>query len=206
MGVNELRETFHHWVRTVALPIEARNLGEPLSYCRPSAGATNERAMASDANSMILAREVWDDIDADVRAWLTQYREKLTQTLLRELKDAGVDARAREKEAFDLRIKEVSSLQSNQNIEKLKREIEEHRATYLQYALFEDADERAERELRDLQDELKRRQSQFGDLLIRLQEEKERILERVLPGRFTLRGGAQVFPVTIEIRLPEAGQ
>lgn len=206
MGVNELRETFHHWVRTVALPIQAGHLGEPLSYFGPYAGAANERTMASDANSVILAREVWDDIDADVRAWLTEYREQLTQTLLRELKGAGVDARAREKEAFELRIKEVSSLQRNQSIEKLKREIEEHRATYLQYALFEDADERAERELRDLQDELKRRQSQFGDLLIRLQEEKERILERVLPGRFTLRGGAQVFPVTIEIRLPEAGQ
>lgn len=206
MGINELRETFHHWVRTVALPIQGGCLGEPLPYCGPKTGVVIEQTLASNVSASSLARDVWDDVDADVRVWLNRYREQLTQTLLRELNGAGIEANAREKEAFELRINEVASLQRNQSIEKLKREIEEHRATHLQYALFEDADERAERELRDLQDELKRRQSQFGDLLIRLQDEKERILEHVLPGRFTLRGGAQVFPVTIEIRLPEIGQ
>ena len=95
-------------------------------------------------------------------------------------------------------------MQKNQSIEKLKREIDERRSASLQYSLLEDANERAERELRDLQDELKRRQGQFGDLLERLKQEKERILQHVLPNRFTLRGGVQVFPVTIEIRLPEA--
>ena len=59
--------------------------------------------------------------------------------------------------------------------------------------------------LRDLEDELKRRQTQFGDLQERLTEEKRRILEQVLPRRFDLRGEAQVFPVTIEIRFPEVG-
>lgn len=206
MGINELRETFHHWVRTVAMPIRDGCLGEPLSYYGPSAGEANEKTLASDVTNPNLAREIWDEVDSDVRDWLTRYREQLTHTLRRELNEAGVEAKAREKEAFELRINEVASLQRNQSIEKLKREIEEHRATRLQYALFEDADERAERELRDLQDELKRRQIQFGDLLLRLQEEKERIIEHVLPGRFSLRGAAQVFPVTIEIRLPEGGQ
>ena len=41
------------------------------------------------------------------------------------------------------------------------------------------------------------------DLLERLKSEKQRILEQVVPKRFALHGEAQVFPVTIEIRLPE---
>lgn len=205
MGVNELRETFHHWVRTVSLPIQADKLGQALPYSGPSCpDADDLQANSSDPAAIALARDLWDEVDAEVRFWLTNYKASLTQVLLNELKDAGSEAAVREKDAFELRINEVASLQRNQSIEKLRREIEEHRATYLQYALFEDADERAERELRDLQDELKRRQTQFGDLLQRLKDEKERILERVLPSRFRLRGTAQVFPVTIEIRLPEA--
>jgi len=86
----------------------------------------------------------------------------------------------------------------------LRREIEERKSAARQYDLLENADERAERELRDLEDELKRRQNQFGNLLDRLKDEKKRILEKVVPQRFALRGDAQVFPVTIEIRLPEA--
>jgi len=205
MGVNELRETFHHWVRTVALPIQSDKLGSALPYSGPSRlGSEELQANIPDPSGIALARELWDEVDAEVRSWLTSYKSRLTQVLQNELKGAGSEAAVREKEAFELRINEVASLQRNQSIEKLRREIEEHRATYLQYALFEDADERAERELRDLQDELKRRQTQFGDLLQRLKDEKERILERVLPNRFSLRGTAQVFPVTIEIRLPEA--
>jgi fructose-1,6-bisphosphatase/inositol monophosphatase family enzyme len=114
-----------------------------------------------------------------------------------------LEAHQREKEAFERRINEIAALQRNQSIEKLRREIEEKRASARQFDLLEDADERAERELRDLEDELKRRQGHFGDLLERLKSEKQRIIEQVIPHRFSLHGEAQVFPVTIEIRLPE---
>ncbi|MCY1553007.1 hypothetical protein D9M68_894460 [compost metagenome] len=87
----------------------------------------------------------------------------------------------------------------------MKREIEEQRVASIQQQLFDDADALAEKRLRDLEDELKRRQNQFGDLQERLTEEKRRILEQVLPRRFALRGEAQVFPATIEIRFPEVG-
>lgn len=200
MAVNELRETFHHWVRTVALPVSKGVLGTALAYSGPHAAA---HAGTEDPASADQARAIWDEIDGDVRSWIGAYRNELTGTVASELKTAGKDAKDHEKAAFELRINEVASLQRNQSIEKLKREIEEHRNMALQYSLLEDVNERADRELRDLQDELKRRQGQFGDLLERLKLEKQRILEQVLPQRFALRGGVQVFPVTIEIRLPE---
>lgn len=201
MAVNELRETFHHWVRTVALPIKQGTLGPAMDYNGPHAA---QQAATDDAASAPQARAIWDDVDSDLRTWINTYRAQLATTISAELKTAGAEAMAHEKEAFERRINEVAALQKNQSIDKLKREIEERRSASLQYSLLEDANDRAERELRDLQDELKRRQGQFGDLLQRLKDEKERILQLVLPNRFKLRGGAQVFPVTIEIRLPEA--
>jgi hypothetical protein len=58
--------------------------------------------------------------------------------------------------------------------------------------------------LRNLDAELERRSSHFTELLTRLQKEQERILTAVLPQRYDLRQTARVFPVAIEIRLPEA--
>ena len=202
MAVNELRETFHHWVRTVALPITPDGgLGDPLDYSGPHAGSDPG---SEDPASAKAARTLWEEIDLEVKKWLKGYREHLTATIRTELQAAGDEAAAHEKEAFERRIREVSALQRTQSIEKIRREIEERRNLNLQYSLLDDVVERAERELRDLEDELKRRQGQFGDLQERLTQEKQRILEQVVPHRFALRGDAQVFPVTIEIRLPEA--
>lgn len=203
LGINQLRETLHHWVRTVALPVTGGKLGTMLSYAGPHAGP---QPGAEDPNGVASARAVWDDIDGDVKAWLNTYRSRLTLTLAAQLKIAGDAATEHEKAAFERRIREVASLQREQSLEKIKREIEERHTQQLQYSLLEDANEKAERELRDLQDELKRRQGQFGDLRERLEQERERILKHVMPHRFTLLGSAQVFPVSIEIRLSGAAQ
>lgn len=200
MAINELRETFHHWTRTLALPVQDGVLGEALPYQGPHHGQPSQLFSAD----LPAARELWDEVEDEVRALITQHRTELTSTLRQELKGAFEQARSHEKDAFEQRIREVAALQKAQSIEKLKREIDEQRAKHVQFSLLEDADALAEKRLRDLEDELKRRQTQFGDLQERLSAEKTRILDKVLPRRFALRGEAQVFPVTIEIRFPEA--
>jgi hypothetical protein len=54
------------------------------------------------------------------------------------------------------------------------------------------------------EEELKRRQTHFIELREQLAKERERVVERLLPARYTLRGSAQCFPVAVEIRLPES--
>lgn len=200
MAVNQLRETFHHWVRTLAVPVRAGSLREVLPYSGPHHGQVGQLSVA-DAPE---ACELWDDIEDEVKAFIGAFRTEVTRYIRQELKNAYEQAKNHEKEAFEQRIREVAALQKAQSIEKLKREIEEQRLASIQQQLFDDADAIAEKRLRDLEDELKRRQNQFGDLQQRLTAEKSRILEQVLPHRFALRGDAQVFPVTIEIRFPEA--
>lgn len=199
MAINDLRETFHHWTRTLALPVRNNTLDEPLPYSGPHHGQPGQQGAADVA----AARDLWDELEDAIKILLGTYRQQLSQTLRTQLKTAYEQARAHEKEAFEQRIREVAALQKAQSIDKLKREIEEQRAASIQQQLFDDADAIAEKRLRDLEDELKRRQNQFGDLQERLIQEKSRILDKVLPLRFALRGEAQVFPVTIEIRFPE---
>jgi hypothetical protein len=200
MAINDLRETFHHWTRTLALPVFSDSIKQPLPYRGPH-HALEPGVVSMDC--LEEARDIWDEVEDEVRDFIGQFRQTITQTLTQELAEAQSEAHQREKEAFERRINEIAALQRNQSIEKLRREIEEKRASARQFDLLEDADERAERELRDLEDELKRRQGHFGDLLERLKSEKQRIIEQVIPHRFSLHGEAQVFPVTIEIRLPE---
>jgi superfamily II DNA or RNA helicase len=202
MAVNELRETFHHWVRTLAIPITKGLLGAALPYKDPNHGQVCDYA----GDRLSEARTIWDEVEGDIRDFLKEYRSRITASVKTHLAEAGKKSRSLEKEAFERRINEVAALQRNQSIEKLRREIDDRRNAARQFDLLEDADERAARELRDLEDELKRRTTHFGDLLQRLKDEKERILERVIPSRFALRGDAQVFPVTIEIRFPTVQQ
>jgi hypothetical protein len=202
MAINELRETFHHWVRTLAIPIRGGTLGNPLTYTGPNQGSTGKFAEGRVDD----ARSLWDEVDRNLGQFLKQYRTTLTESVKGHLVAAGDETRQREKESFERRINEVAALQRSQSIDKLRREIEERRNGALQLSLLEDANEIAERQLRDLEDELKRRTGHFGELLDRLKSEKTRILERVVPNRFTLRGDVQVFPVTVEIRFPEVRQ
>ena len=201
MAINQLRETFHHWTRTLALPVHGDTLGEPLPYAGPCHGNGTVQP-AQDQTEQ--ARDIWDEVDSEVKGFINRFRGDISLHIKQALKVAYDDATTREKGAFEKRIKEVQTLKGNQSIEKLKREIDEERQASIQLDILEDADAVAEKRLRDLEDELKRRQGQFGDLLERLKAEKDRVLKYVLPQRYQLRGEAQVFPVTIEIRLPEA--
>ena len=57
----------------------------------------------------------------------------------------------------------------------------------------------------DLEQEIQIRRSRYGELKDRLEREEKRVTGSLLPQRSKLRqGGVQAFPITVEIRLPEA--
>ena len=201
IAINDLRETFHHWVRTLALPVQGASLGKPLPYQGPHQGASPARP-ASDR--LQEARQLWDGVQEAVKALINSHKQALSAQIQQELQRARDEATAKEKQSFDQRLREVAALQKTQSINRLEKELADHKARALQFNLLEDAQAEWDKRQRDLAEELKRRQAQFGGLQERLTTERERILKHVLPKRFALRDQAQVFPVTIELRLPEA--
>jgi hypothetical protein len=52
-------------------------------------------------------------------------------------------------------------------------------------------------------EELQRRRGHYEELRQQLAQERERVTDHLIPKRFAMRGDAQVFPVAVEIRLPE---
>ena len=203
LGVNALRETFHRWVRTLALPVRDGVPGEPL----PHAPAQTLRDAPGTADPAARARagDIFDDARAGLQQWLRRYRDDLTERLRGQLGVDGEAARTREDERYRQRQGEVSALIEQSTAARLAREIESLTDQTRQRGLFDEDDRLAalERSIEEKQDELARRRRHYEELREQLQRERDRILDHLLPKRFTLAGQAQVFPVAVEIRLPE---
>ncbi len=203
LAVNELRETFHHWVRTVVFPIEGGELGEVLPH--QTAAEIGRAFAAGDSVQHGRARELLEDVEPDLKRFLRLHAERLTATIEDELRDAGASAREQEEQRYRSRQGEVSSLIRENTLQKLAREIDKLNIERQQGLLF-DEDARLDvidRSIEHKESEIARRTRHFEEVRDRLERERERILHHLLPRRYALSGNAQVFPVSIEVRLPE---
>ena len=205
LGVNELRETFHRWVRTLALPVRDGVLGEPLAHApaRTLRGARETH----DPEDRERAGEILEDAGPGLREWLRGYKVALTERLRRRLESDGEAARRREDERYRQRQGEVSALIEQSTMARLAREIGQLAQRRRQGQLFDESERLAEieRSIEEKEEELGRRRHHYEEIREQLQRERTRILERLLPARFALAGSPQVFPVAVEVRLPECG-
>ena len=205
LGVNELRETFHRWVRTLALPVRDGILGEPLAHApaRTLRGARETH----DPEDRERAGEILEDAGPGLREWLRGYKVALTERLRRRLESDGEAARRREDERYRQRQGEVSALIEQSTMARLAREIGQLAHRRRQGQLFDESERLAEieRSIEEKEEELGRRRHHYEEIREQLQRERTRILERLLPARFALAGSPQVFPVAVEVRLPERG-
>jgi superfamily II DNA or RNA helicase len=203
MAVNELRETFHHWVRTIRLPVIRGELGEPLDHVPAKRFRPHEAGTASPANRA-RAREIWQEIEIDVRSRLRDLQGDLTAKMGDLLDRERLEALAREQEIYQARHGELSKLIQAQTVQRLERELDALRAEVEQGVLFDPGSrlEELERSIQAKEEEIRRRISHYEELREQLGRERERVFQHVLPKRFALRGEAQVFPVAVEIRLP----
>ncbi len=202
LAVNELRESFHHWLRTIQIPIRNGAVEEPL----PHVPASRLRCapIAPSAADLDQARALWTDVDQDVKDLIRTLAADLQQRLATAMDEERKAAMVREQERFKSRHGELSALMEQQTLKRLEKEIAELKAAQAQGQLY-DADER----LADLvanqrarEEELHRRKAHYEELRDQLSTERQRIVDHVIPGRYTMRGEAQVLPVAIEFRLP----
>ena len=202
LAVNELRETFHRWVRTLTLPVYGNELGDPLAHTPARELRDARDTHPSDWDR---AREHLADVEVGFRQLLKQRKQALTETLRHQLEIDGKMAREREDERYRQRQGEVSELIEQTTSARLERELERLQRDRSQTSLFDEDDRVAaiERSIEQKQAELDRRRHHYVDIRQQLGRERKRILEHLLPARFSLAGDAQIFPVTLEIRLPE---
>jgi hypothetical protein len=202
LAVNDLRETFHHWVRTLILPVSRGRLGEPLPHVTAlelrDAQATHDEALHAAARAIV------DDVEPELKAQIAKHAAALTQDLQAELAKAGKAARVDEEQRYRSRQAEVSTLINENTLAKLEREIDSLKTERKQGMLFEEAQrlDEIDRSIEEKRAEIERRTRHHTEVKEQLDRERERILKFLLPKRHAMSGPAQVFPVSIEVRLP----
>ena len=203
LAVNELRETFHRWVRTLALPVRNAEIGIPLDHV--PARIRRDAPEVDDPDARERAGEIIDEVSAGLRTWLRAYKDELTKRLALQLGIDGKAARGREDERYRQRQGEVSALIEQSTLARLTREIEQLRERGRQGQLFDETERLTEIEqsIEHKQEELTRRRHHYEEIRDQLQRERTRILDHLLPARFAMAGGAQAFPVAVEVRLPD---
>jgi superfamily II DNA or RNA helicase len=202
LAVNELRESFHHWVRTIKIPVHNGDLGPALGYLPASQLGGSTRVYAG---GLTRAREIWGEVEGDVRARLKTLAGELETRLIEMLAFEKVEAIKREAERFRSRQGELSALIQEQTLASLEREVEDLKREQQQGFLFDQAERLAAMasSQKEKEEELRRRKAHYEALRDQLARERTRVLDHLLPRRYALRGKAQVFPVAVEIRLPQ---
>ncbi len=203
LAVNELRESIHHWVRTLRIPVRDGDLSPPLPHAPASTcRAGTEPPKPDDVER---AREIWEEVYIDVRDLISDLRTDLTERLQAAMEEDYEKARKDEQDRFQSRQGELSALIQQTTMQRLEREIDELKEQRQQGVLhiFAHRLDELDASIREKEDELQRRREHYTRLREQLEKERQRILDHVLPRRYALRGEAQVFPVTVEIRLPE---
>jgi len=203
LAANELRESFHHWVRTLQIPIRAGGLGDPLAHV--PATSLRMEAQIPTTSEISRARDLWAEVELDVRTLLVRLSQDLTASLEQVLETDRADALQQEQERFQSRQGELSRLIQEQTLARLEREIALLSTARQQGVLFDNEQRLTElaQSQRAKEEELARRKVRYEELRDQLSRERKRVLDNLIPKRYSLRGTAQVFPVAIEIRLPE---
>ena len=204
LGVNALRESFHHWVRTIAFPVRDGRIGTPLMD--PSRDALGDGRATANSSDRDRARDLLGDADRDLRRWIHTHQDDLTQRLRSQLKTDETAARKRENKRYSQREGEVSTLIEQSTVRRLEREIGELKVKREQGQLFDEAGslDKLDHSIEQKEQEIERRRGHYEEIRHQLRRERSRILNLLLPARFKLAGKARVFPVTAEVRLPDS--
>lgn len=205
LAVNDLRETLHHWVRTVALPIGTDGeLGSPLPHRPSRAWTCPDGQVPSDAD-VDQARALHETLRPAIARALRAQADDLNHRLRATLNDVRAQSLRDEDQRFQSRQGELAALMREASAEALQREIDELRSELQEQMIFGQTERDAyiQRLVIEKQAELVRRTEHLQDLMDLMGRERERTIRHLIPRRFTLRGEALALPVAIEYRLAE---
>jgi len=199
LAVNELREAFHHWVRTIRFPVINGTLGPRLPYL--PASEDRRGALVTAPDLVRKARDLWTEISPEVEKFLKKHADALTHQAKAQLQ---ADLRREtdvQKDLFRTRRQEIERELKKQSKE-IRKRIDEVLEEFRQLDLFKEQKE-IDDSVKALEEELQRHRQHHENMRSFLDLEEKRVLEQILPKRHALRGFVQVMPVVVEIRLPE---
>jgi len=160
------------------------------------------RDASSETALIESARRIFLDIEDNMADAFASIRESLNSSLKPLLAVATKEEVGKEKERLDARIAEIDVAMRDANVKAISKELDALIAEGETWLFEEISRDEAERKQR-LEEELELRKRRYRELRDFLKKEQKRLLEEVLPRRYSLAGNIQVFPVGLELVLPE---
>lgn len=195
LALNDLRELVHHWVRVVKFPVRNGQLLEPVMELVPSREGVVEYRDGHET-----AKEIWEEVEHDLRQRLDERSRNLSKDLVKHLNQDLSRARQDQETLFKERRDEIER-QLSREASALRRELEEVRDSHA--SLFDpDEIERISKNIGDIEAEVAARREHYKPLLEYLEQENKRLQTETIPKRHALRDEVQIFPITVEVRLP----
>ncbi len=203
IAVNGLQETAHHWVRTWCFPLRDGKLLPPREAPPPrlTPGAAPAKPLEFPLTEQ--ARAIWSWTQNDLQAFIELQASALSLRLSAAFQQTGERTIAEEKERFQERLAEIGRSLRENTLAKLEREHDAFIQAMRQTTFLMEIEQAREQRLFDLTKELQLRRRHYKELRTQLEEERDRLVERVLPSRYRLKDRMQVLPVAVEIRFPE---
>ena len=209
MAVNELREAFHDWVRTIDYPVVDGRLQPALPH--QSAFKMRQRGVMPNETCIEKARDLYEELHIDFRKLILQEEKRCNESILKKLAEEGKLRLDEEKRNFQSREGELSAMIRERTIasktEELRRLREKMAQMEAQPLLFDDFQQEDRTRIQDDIDSVKRAiqddQDHYDELRRQLQKERHRIVDELLPRRFSLDGNVKLYPIAVEIILPK---
>lgn len=198
MAVNELRESFHHWVRRIGFGVKLDGQIEVLNHAIDHAAFKDTKS--SDVQK---ARILWGDAEDRVLDFVTSHVDRLTKSINELLPKKIEIARSTSESLYQSRFGEIGAFKKENSRTKLERELAELKKMRDQGFLFEDMNLDLDDQEKQIELEIQRRSADLDQLLETLTKERERVLNRVLPLRFSMKEKVRVFPVGVLVVLKE---
>ncbi len=206
-ATNEARQTIHEEVQSWPFIVEGRSLAPIDDAYWVELKGLPTFALPSGVLSQWhdRFREWWLDHEETFTDVLDTHEDNWAEDLRETLADARAKALDDTREAYAGRIAEIEAQDTPEGLKKLKRELIEAEKRAVQRTFDEEENRRRREHLRELERELseaqwQREHSQLQLLREQLGAERDRLLEKAIPKRYTL-ARVDVQPVGVEYRV-----
>ena len=200
---NNLGEVLHSRVEEVPVQLTGTGGAPIIEELRMQIPLNEGKALPPDGLERWIprVREHWiksrDLIEETMERLRTDTEREFTERLVTEMEQS----RASEEEAFSRRLEELDTEKNPKNIERLRKDMQRAedlaiQRTFYSYLNREHQNKRDELRVALADAEWERQHSQIVLLKRRLEAERERVLERVIPDRYSL-SSVDVWPVAV---------
>lgn len=198
---NKLKEIMHQEVITLTYQSDGDNIIEVDENLIPIIETLNKEKLDGYELEDTLSelRDEWDEIKADIKNEIQKFKDDKQTYFKRLLEDTLIKDIEVQKQIFDNRMKELRDdkleKKKNKMREDIKKQEVENKA--VQMSLLEDKEALAKEKLKNIEIQLDLIISNTQIMRDILEKEKDRVINKVLPQRYSL-NTVEVHPLAIE--------